>query len=195
MKNSRKDRHHSQTPKPSVKPVQTVTNYKNYPPFFVMNTYQPLYNTQNVLYDTLREAVPVIDSAIGKLVRLLGNFAVKCQDKSAEYHLQQFLDNVHTNGNNTGFNCFLSAYFDRLLTYGTSVAEIVPYQNYGNIYGIDNADNNCIVLRPKKENPMEPGYENRRGCDMITGRETADANRPIRARPGWRKQERRFADR
>ena len=155
MKNFRKDRHHSQNPKPSVKPVQTVTNYKNYPPFFVMNTYQPLYNTQNVLYDTLREAVPVIDSAIGKLVRLLGNFAVKCQDKSAEYHLQQFLNNVHTNGNNTGFNCFLSAYFDRLLTYGTSVAEIVPYQNYGNIYGIYNADNNCIVLRPKKENPME----------------------------------------
>ncbi len=139
----------------SCKPVRTVTGYGFHNPFGAIQSYIPLNNTQNVLYDTLREAIPVIDSAIHKLVRLLGNFEIRCPDKTTEFHLKKFLDNVKTNGNNNGFKCFLSTYFDRLLTYGTAVAEILPCTDYTDIYGIYNADNNNILLKPKKDNPLE----------------------------------------
>ncbi|MBQ7522155.1 MAG: serine/threonine protein phosphatase [Clostridia bacterium] len=139
----------------SSQPVKAVTGYGFQNPFGAINHYIPLHNSQNVLYDTLREAVPIIDSALNKLVRLLGTFTIECADKTAQKQLQHFLQTVKTNGNNIGFHCFLSSYFDRLLTYGTAVAEILPFKDYHGIYGIYNADNNHILLKSKTENPLE----------------------------------------
>lgn len=135
--------------------AQTVTGYSLNNPFNVFNSYMPLNNSQHLLYASLREAIPIIDSAINKLVRLLGNFEIKCNNKKAEAELKYFLDNVKTGGNNVGFKCFISTYFDRLLTYGTSVAEIIPYKDYSGIYGIYNADNDDILLKTKNNNPLE----------------------------------------
>lgn len=142
--------------KQSVERVaQTVTGYSLNNPFNVFNSYVPLNNSQHLLYASLREAIPIIDSAINKLVRLLGDFEIKCNSKKAEVELKYFLDNVKTGGNNVGFKCFISTYFDRLLTYGTSVAEIIPYKDYSGIYGIYNADNDDILLKSKNNNPLE----------------------------------------
>lgn len=135
--------------------AQTVTGYSLNNPFNVFNSYMPLNNSQHLLYASLREAIPIIDSAINKLVRLLGNFEIKCNNKKAEAELKYFLDNVKTGSNNVGFKCFISTYFDRLLTYGTSVAEIIPYKDYSGIYGIYNADNDDILLKTKNNNPLE----------------------------------------
>ena len=135
-------------------PVHTVTGCGFDNPFGAINSYIPLHNTQNVLYDTLKEAVPIIDSAIGKLVRLLGTFTVSCKDKTAEKQLDTFLANVKTNGNNSGFSCFISSYFECLLTYGNAVAEILPFQDYSGIYGIYNANQKNILLRADKDNPL-----------------------------------------
>lgn len=135
--------------------AQTVTGYSLNNPFSVLNGYVPLNNSQHLLYASLREAIPIIDSAINKLVRLLGDFEVKCSTGRAESELKYFLDNVKTGGNNVGFKCFISTYFDRLLTYGTSVAEIIPYKDYSGIYGIYNADNDDILLKTKNNNPLE----------------------------------------
>lgn len=77
------------------------------------------------LYSTLRDAIPIIDAAISKLVRLLGTFEVTCTDKKAERELQQFLKTVPVGTFSRGINAFVSCYFDYLLTYGTAVAEIV----------------------------------------------------------------------
>ncbi len=115
----------------------------------------PLNNTQHLLYASLREAIPIIDSAISKLVRLIGTFEVVCADKTAERKLKYFLDNVKTGGNNVGFKCFLGTYFDRLLTYGTAVAEIIPYSDYSSIYGLYNAANSDILLKNNKNNPLK----------------------------------------
>ena len=86
------------------------------------------------MYASLREAIPIIDSAINKLVRLLGVFEVKTGNKRVDAELKCFLDNIKTCGNNVGIKCFLSAYFDTLLTYGTAIAEIIPYKDYTGIY-------------------------------------------------------------
>ena len=64
----------------------------------MFHPYGELYHTGIVsqqeyrLYRTLREAVPVIDAAIGKIVRLTGKFRVKCERKSVEKKLRDFLE-------------------------------------------------------------------------------------------------------
>ena len=135
--------------------AQTVTGYSFSNPFNVFNSYVPLNNSQHLLYASLREAIPIIDSAINKLVRLLGAFEIATGNKKVDRELQHFIDNIKTCGNNTGFKCFISTYFDRLLTYGTAVAEIIPYKDFSGIYGVYIADNQDILLNPKKNNPLE----------------------------------------
>lgn len=81
------------------------------------------------LYSTLRDAIPVIDAAISKLVRLLGTFEVVCADKKAQKALSDFLKNVPVGTFSSGINAFVSCYFDYLLTYGTAVGEIVLDRN------------------------------------------------------------------
>lgn len=91
------------------------------------------------IYKQLREDIPVIDSAIGKLVRLIGNFEVECDDSQAEKMMRDFFRSVPVGGNVVGLSAFISAYFENLLTYGTSVGEIVVSKN-GNFYGLYNAN-------------------------------------------------------
>ena len=77
------------------------------------------------LYYALREAVPVIDAAVTKLVRLTGGFCVRCSDPDAQAFLDDFLRRVPVNGCSTGLENFMTAYFEQLLTCGTAIGEIV----------------------------------------------------------------------
>ena len=77
------------------------------------------------LYYALREAVPVIDAAVTKLVRLTGGFCVRCSDPDAQAFLDDFLRRVPVNGCSTGMENFMTAYFEQLLTCGTAIGEIV----------------------------------------------------------------------
>ena len=97
------------------------------------------------LYDALRESVPVIDAAIGKLVRLTLGFSAHCTDAAADRALQEFLVSVPLGGCGCGVHAFLRTYLDGLLTYGTAVGEIVV-QN-GRVVGLYNAPLRNIELR------------------------------------------------
>lgn len=77
------------------------------------------------MYESLRDAVPVIDAAIFKLIRLTGGFTLRCADHGAERQLARFLEAVPVNGTQCGIEAFLSTYFEQLLVYGTAVGEIV----------------------------------------------------------------------
>ncbi len=77
------------------------------------------------LYRAMREAIPVLDAAIVKLVRLTGGFEVRCGDPAAEAGLRDFLARVPCGRAQTGIQSFLDAYLDSLLTYGRSVGEMV----------------------------------------------------------------------
>ena len=77
------------------------------------------------IYRQLREAVPVLDAAVGKLVRLSGGFAVKCRSAASQQKLEQFLKTVPCGHGQEGIDSFLSCYVDSLLTYGRAVGEMV----------------------------------------------------------------------
>ncbi len=98
---------------------------KNSHPFLSLSSYIPGFSNDAALYKSLREAVPIIDAAIGKLVRLLGTFNVRSENKFAEESLERFLAEVDVGGTRKGIYAFISSFFDELLTYGTAVGEIV----------------------------------------------------------------------
>ena len=94
-------------------------------PFGALRGYTPLGTGEEQIYRQLREAVPVLDAAVGKLVRLTGGFSVKCMDPAAERKLKAFLQNVPCGRGQSGVDGFLSGYLDSLLTYGRAIGEMV----------------------------------------------------------------------
>lgn len=105
--------------------AQAVQTAPNAPPFAGLASYVPLQTGENRLYAALREAVPIIDAAIDKIIRLVGSFEIRCTDKNVEYQLNDFLRNVKVNSTQTGVHSFLNSYLSQLLTYGNAVGEMV----------------------------------------------------------------------
>ena len=82
-------------------------------------------NGEERVYRQLREAIPVLDAAVGKLVRLSGGFEVECKNQRAQQALEYFLRNVPCGRGQVGMDSFLGGYVDSLLTVGRAVGEIV----------------------------------------------------------------------
>lgn len=95
-------------------------------PFSLLDGYVPLHRPEFALYRAIREAVPVVDAAILKLIRLSGGVRVLCEDSKVEEELGEFLRCVPAGWNQRGIQAFLDCYLDSLLTCGRAVGEIVP---------------------------------------------------------------------
>ena len=94
-------------------------------PFGLLERYTPLHGGEIRLYRTIREAVPIVDAAILKLVRLTGGVSALPRDKRAEEGLTEFLRTVDTGRGQRGLQSFLDSYVDSLLTCGQAVGEMV----------------------------------------------------------------------
>lgn len=125
--------------------VSTPQTYKNNP-FTLLDSYTPLSCMQNSLYRELREAIPIIDAAIYKIIRLTGGFHIECENKTRERDLNRFLAEVKVGSGQRGINAFISSYFEQLLTYGTAVGEIITDRS-GNFAALYNADIDDIELK------------------------------------------------
>lgn len=132
-------------------------------PFGVLDGYVPLSTPQMKLYYALREAVPIIDAAVFKLVRLTSGFSVQCRDTKAQAMLEHFLQNVPVGGNQRGIDAFVATYFEQLLTCGTAVGEIVT-DGQGVIAALYNAPLTDIELR-RCSNGLDIDIYVRGGCE------------------------------
>ena len=94
-------------------------------PFGALRSFTPLGGQDERLYREIREAVPVLDAAVGKMIRLSGGFSVACRNPEAQRRLEEFLKTVPTGHGQVGINSFLAGYLDSLLTYGRAVGELV----------------------------------------------------------------------
>lgn len=111
---------------PETRPAAVqLRNWEKHP-FGMLGEYVPLRNGEARLYRAVREAVPVVDAAIYKLIRMAGGVTVSCEDRRAERELGEFLRTVPTGRGQFGLNAFLDCYLDSLLTCGRAVGEIVP---------------------------------------------------------------------
>ncbi len=138
----------------AVLPVQTVSSSKISHPFEEIKHYAPYCKNEMKLYSLLREAVPIIDAAINKTVRLVGGFQVKCESADLEKKLNKFLSNVKVNSSSRGAESFMAIYLDQLLMFGTAVGEIVLDDQGSSVQALYNASLNDVELLTC-ENPLD----------------------------------------
>ena len=91
------------------------------------------------LYSALRESVPIVDAAIGKIVRLMGGFHIVTDDRAAQPAADELMKSVQTNGSSSGLGSFVNAYIDDLLTYGEAVGEMLPSADQSGVQALYNA--------------------------------------------------------
>ena len=94
-------------------------------PFLALDGCSPVTGGGIRSYRMIRDAIPVLDAAISKLVRLTGGVTVECRDARAQTQLANFLRTVSTGHAQRGFDSFLDQYLDAMLTCGCAVGEIV----------------------------------------------------------------------
>ncbi len=115
--------------KPKQTAVSTQIRSGTQHPFGMLDNYVPLGGGDIRLYRAIREGIPVLDSAVMKLIRLTGGFEVRCTDTAAEKSLKNFLRTVNAGRAQQGIDAFLDSYLDSLLTCGRAVGEIVTEGN------------------------------------------------------------------
>ena len=116
-----KNKHKERTLAAAAGQLRTTQSH----PFGALKGFVPLGGGEEQIYRQIREAIPVMDAAIGKLVRLSGGFGVKCAAANAQRKLETFLKTVPCGRGQVGIDSFLSGYIDSLLTYGRAVGEMV----------------------------------------------------------------------
>ncbi len=122
--------------------------------FSLVNCAPVVSRAELSMYRALREAIPIIDAAIEKIVRLCGGVVVTCRDKTAEKMLNDFLASVPTGPVSFGIESFIASTVDRMLTYGTAVNEMV-LDGSGRLCALYGAALENVELRVGK-NPLKP---------------------------------------
>ena len=147
--------------------VQTVSKEK-LSDSMLFSKYEMQSKAQRELYSSLREAVPVIDAAICKIVRLIGKFNIVTEDKGCQKIADDFVKSVKTNGSSNGINNFIYSYLDSLLTYGEAVGEMIPDANAFGIKYLYNASLDDVEIKAGKT-PL----------DLVVCRSDMTSNTPV----------------
>ncbi|MBP3271641.1 MAG: serine/threonine protein phosphatase [Ruminococcus sp.] len=91
-------------------------------------------------YEQLRSQVPVIDAALGKLVRLTGGYSIVCENENTERMLNEYFSQMPVSISGSSLDTFVQQYLDSLLTYGRAVGEIILSERTHGIAGLYCAD-------------------------------------------------------
>lgn len=82
-------------------------------------------SAESLLYENLRNAVPIVDAALQKIVRLTGGYKVVCGDERMQERLNEFIETVPVGAGGTSLYAFTNAFLDSLLTYGSAAGEML----------------------------------------------------------------------
>lgn len=140
--------------KPAAKPPQVQLRDWERHPFGVLDQYVPLRSGEIALYRSIREAVPILDAAIWKLVRLCGGVGVRCADTRAQQGLNRFLATVDTGRGQQGIQSFLDQYLDCMITCGQGVGEMVLDPQGKSIAAVLCADPALVEIR-EGDSPLD----------------------------------------
>ena len=126
-------------------------------PFYSLGGYTPMSGTNGRIYKSLREAVPIIDAAIYKIVRLMGGFEFSTGNDELDSQINSFFGRINVGGNQTGIQAFVDNYVEQLLTYGTAIGEML-YDDRG-FYALYNGELDVLDVKRKKGS-IEPEFFN-----------------------------------
>ncbi len=114
----------------------------------------PLRPAEAELYEGLREAVPIIDAALQKIVRLSSGFRLQCSTGEGQRLLERFRREVPVGSGGVGLDRFLSGYLMSLLTYGSAVGEMVLSPDGEQVAALYLSDLRDLALG-RGENPLD----------------------------------------
>ena len=144
--------------KKEIQVVQTAVSDKiRHHPFYDLYGYSPSMANERKLYRALREAVPIIDAALYKIIRLIGTFHVESENRAVYEILTDFLRTIRVNSCGMGIDSFVTSFFDQLLTYGTAVGEMIPDDIDGGIQALYNPSLEQVEIRAG-DNPFDIHY-------------------------------------
>lgn len=103
--------------------------------------------TAQQLYRQLRYAVPIIDAALSKIVRLTGSYTVIASDKTVQKQLDAFVQKVPCDGSGQSLQFFTDRFLDSLLTCGNALGEILVDSRSRCITGLHCAESDLVCLR------------------------------------------------
>lgn len=114
-------------------------------------------NVNNSVYLYLRESIPVIDTAICKIVRLCEGFHFETGKAWLDKEMNSFFSRINVGGNQTGIYAFISTYLSELLTYGSAVGEMIADEN--GFYALYNGELNALEVK-RAENNLDIEFYN-----------------------------------
>lgn len=102
-------------------------------------------NGESRVYAELRNAVPILDSAINKIVRLCEGFKFNTGNEKVNDMMNSYFESINVGGNQKGIASFISNYLNQLLTFGTAIGEIVMCDD--GIYALYNSELSSIEFK------------------------------------------------
>lgn len=115
------------------------------------------------LYDSLRQAVPLVDAVVRRLLRLTGGFTVTSAQGPARRCLEEFCQEVPVGPTQRGLESFVLQYLDSLLTYGSAAGEMVLSPDGDRLQALYNAPLENLEVLPGR-GPLEVALRVRDGC-------------------------------
>ncbi len=102
------------------------------------------------IYRKLRYAVPILDAAISKIIRLTGCFQLVSGDASMQKSLDHFVKNVPVGPAMYSLQSFADTYLDSILTCGNGLGEICIDPKTRTIAALACGDPSQIIIAPSE---------------------------------------------
>lgn len=109
-------------------------------------------------YEVLREGIPIIDSAIRRLISLNGTIRVIGDNGPLVRELEDFCTNVPVNDMQKGIHAFLENASNETFEQGFALSEFILTKDMKDIAGLRVADSKQIVFRRNPEGRAVPYY-------------------------------------
>lgn len=109
-------------------------------------------------YEALREGIPVIDSAIRRLISLNGTIKIIGDNAALVQELEDFCLNVPVNDHQKGIHAFLENFSNEVFEQGFALPEFLATPALDDIAGLRVPDSKQIIFRRTAEGTTEPWY-------------------------------------
>lgn len=114
-------------------------------------------------YEALREGIPIIDTAITRLISMNGTLKIIGDKAELVSVLEDFCLNVPVNDTQKGMQAFLQNFGGETFEQGFSISEFVATSDLKDIAGLRVADSKNIVYRRNRNGKAEPWYRDPSG--------------------------------
>lgn len=110
------------------------------------------------LYESLREAIPVLDAAINRLVTLDGIVRVEAETDALQSEIDDWMAGVQVGDLQQGFQAFYAGQGNEVYEQGFGIGEYVLADDARDVVRLNVADSKGVIFRRQEGQPLEIYY-------------------------------------